>query len=46
MTTSPLTRIFLSYSRSDDEPFVKRLHDDLTQANFFQVAIVKGVSYE
>jgi hypothetical protein len=28
------TRIFLSYARDDDEPFVKRLHDDLTKAGF------------
>ncbi|MEI7939223.1 MAG: NB-ARC domain-containing protein, partial [Verrucomicrobiota bacterium] len=28
------TRVFLSYARGDDEPFVKRLHTDLTQAGF------------
>ena len=27
-------RVFLSYARGDDEPFVKRLHADLTQAGF------------
>lgn len=26
--------IFLSYARADDEPFVRRLHGDLTQAGF------------
>ena len=31
---SPLPRVFLSYARSDDEPFVKRLHADLTAAGF------------
>ena len=29
-----MTRIFLSYARSDDEPFVRRLHTDLTAAGF------------
>lgn len=28
------TRIFLSYARGDDEPFVTRLHADLTKAGF------------
>ncbi len=28
------TRVFLSYARDDDEPFVKRLHADLTKAGF------------
>jgi len=28
------TRIFLSYARGDDEPFVRRLHADLAQAGF------------
>ena len=28
------TRIFLSYARSDDEPFVKRLNNDLKNAGF------------
>lgn len=28
------TRIFLSYARGDDEPFVRRLHDDLVKAGF------------
>jgi hypothetical protein len=27
-------RIFLSYARGDDEPYVRRLHRDLTQAGF------------
>lgn len=27
-------RIFLSYGRGDDEPFVRRLRDDLTKAGF------------
>jgi WD40 repeat protein len=27
-------RIFLSYARKDDEPFVRRLYDDLTSAGF------------
>lgn len=27
-------RVFLSYARGDDEPFVRRLHDDLTAAGF------------
>lgn len=29
-----MTSVFLSYARSDDEPFVRRLHDRLTQAGF------------
>lgn len=29
-----MTKIFLSYARNDDEPFVRRLHDDLTTAGF------------
>ena len=29
-----LPRVFLSYSRGDDEPFVKRLHADLTARGF------------
>ena len=29
-----MTSIFLSYARSDDEPFVRRLHADLTAAGF------------
>jgi hypothetical protein len=28
------TTIFLSYARGDDEPFVRRLHDDLTARGF------------
>lgn len=32
--TTPLPRLFLSYARDDDEPFVKRLHADLAQAGF------------
>jgi hypothetical protein len=28
------TRVFLSYARGDDEPFVRRLHADLAQAGF------------
>ena len=31
--TAP-TRVFLSYARDDDEPFVKRLYGDLTKAGF------------
>lgn len=31
-----MTRLFLSYGRGDDEPFVKRLYDDLS-ANAFDV---------
>ena len=31
--TAPI-RVFLSYARSDDEPFVRRLHTDLTNAGF------------
>lgn len=27
-------RIFISYARGDDEPFVRRLHADLTAAGF------------
>ena len=34
MTSSLPTRIFLSYARGDDEPFVIRLHADLTAAGF------------
>jgi hypothetical protein len=30
----PMTSIFLSYARSDDEAFVHRLHADLTRAGF------------
>ncbi len=26
--------VFLSYARGDDEPFVRRLHEDLTQAGW------------
>lgn len=29
-----MTEVFLSYARGDDEPFVKRLHNDLTAAGF------------
>jgi hypothetical protein len=29
-----MATIFLSYARGDDEPFVRRLHDDLTAAGF------------
>ncbi len=29
-----MTRIFLSYARNDDEPFVKRLYEDLTARGF------------
>lgn len=29
-----LNRVFLSYSRADDEPFVERLYNDLTQTGF------------
>ena len=32
--TAGRTRLFLSYARADDEPFVKRLHDDLTDKGF------------
>ncbi len=32
LETTP--RIFLSYARSDGEPFVKRLYDDLTARGF------------
>ena len=28
------TRVFLSYARGDDEPFVKRLYADLVKAGF------------
>ena len=31
---SSMTSIFLSYARADDEPFVRRLCDDLTAAGF------------
>ncbi len=30
----PLLKLFLSYARSDDEPFVKRLYEDLKKAGF------------
>ena len=36
-TSSPPARTFLSYARDDDppdQPFVKRLHADLTAAGF------------
>ena len=33
-TNERATRVFLSYARGDDEPFVRRLHDDLTAAGF------------
>jgi len=29
-----MTKIFLSYARGDDEPFVRRLHHDLTERGF------------
>jgi len=29
-----LARVFLSYAREDDKPFVERLHADLTKAGF------------
>lgn len=29
-----MTRIFLSYARGDDEPFVQRLYNDLTEAGY------------
>ena len=29
-----MTTIFLSYARGDDEPFVRRLYEDLTQRGF------------
>ena len=29
-----MTKIFLSYARGDDEPFVRRLYDDLKKAGF------------
>ncbi len=29
-----MSRIFLSYARDDDEPFVRRLHEDLSDAGF------------
>ena len=32
--TEPSPRVFLSYARGDDEPFVKRLYADLTRAGF------------
>ena len=32
--TSMKRRIFLSYARNDDEPFVKKLYKDLTQEGF------------
>ncbi len=31
---SGLVRVFLSYARGDDEPFVQRLYGDLTEAGF------------
>jgi hypothetical protein len=34
MTTRTMTTVFLFYARGDDEPFVRRLHGDLTQAGF------------
>lgn len=30
----PKPRLFLSYARADDEPFVRRLYDDLREAGF------------
>ena len=30
----PQARVFLSYARGDDEPFVRRLYDDLLRAGF------------
>ncbi len=27
-----MTSVFLSYARADDEPFARRLHDDLTES--------------
>jgi hypothetical protein len=29
-----MTSVFLSYARADDEPFVRRLCEDLTAAGF------------
>ncbi len=29
-----MTSLFLSYARDDDEPFVRRLYDDLIAAGF------------
>ena len=29
-----MTSVFLSYARADDEPFIRRLCDDLTTAGF------------
>lgn len=29
-----MTKLFLSYARGDDQPFVYRVHDDLTRAGF------------
>ena len=29
-----LPKIFLSYARDDDEPFVRRLYDDLCERGF------------
>lgn len=29
-----MTSVFLSYARSDDEPFVRRLYEDLTARGF------------
>ncbi len=34
MDNPPTTRVFLSYARGDDEPFVRRLHADLVRAGF------------
>ena len=33
-STNPPVRVFLSYARGDDEPFVKRLYADLVKAGF------------
>jgi len=33
-STPPSVRVFLSYARGDDEPFVRRLYDDLIRAGF------------
>jgi WD40 repeat protein len=34
VTSQHKTRLFISYARSDDEPFVKQLYDDLTKNGF------------
>lgn len=34
MSKDKMTTIFLSYARGDDEPFVRRLYDDLTAHGF------------